>query len=449
MANYTLHYSNGFTYKPKYDEYPEEYWVSTLHLNQKCKITNYDPATSDGKKKGYITIDIGNNGTIIKDGEGDKLSENKVIADFSQKKFSIFHDIAALDDNGDKDKLTMEDLENLDESYKSSWGLKDLIVDLKKGVATLVWGVGDILRIDFETEEEKLNKQEQKSNVQVNNKSQVKNEYSQSALKDQKEIDIKTAQSKTPSALQEASKVKYCNDSEDSNILLDFAYEKYIPKEYDKYIKKAAKEAGVSENLIKFLIFTEGKNSGGTFKAALKTYKCSAGKLTIGFGHTNATKTFLIDEYTEISLQEAFDILVKDIKHHRTNVINTIGVENFNKLNETNRESLAEALIDWSFNAGTRRLKESENVRDNLKSNSYFGLATTSLWNEGDARRSIYRMLYAVQYMKEEDKETITKRFLNSQMRGKKDQTYLESIKLGLSGYEKLAILGVINKHLM
>ena len=69
-------------------------------LNQKCKITNYDPATSDGKKKGYITIDIGNNGTIIKDGEGDKLSENKVIADFSQKKFSIFHDIAALDDLG-------------------------------------------------------------------------------------------------------------------------------------------------------------------------------------------------------------------------------------------------------------------------------------------------------------------------------------------------------------
>ena len=44
----------------------------------------------------------------------------------------------------------------MDKSLIEKWGLKDLRYDYNNGVATLVWGKNDILRIDFKTWQEKL-----------------------------------------------------------------------------------------------------------------------------------------------------------------------------------------------------------------------------------------------------------------------------------------------------
>ena len=78
-----LKFSNAFNRKSEADyEYDE------LKIKGDCKITNYDPNTSDGKKKGLITIDFSKNYTTIKSGLGDKLSTNHSVADFSNKKYS-------------------------------------------------------------------------------------------------------------------------------------------------------------------------------------------------------------------------------------------------------------------------------------------------------------------------------------------------------------------------
>ena len=39
--------------------------------------------------------------------------------------------------------------------FQFLWGLKDLRYDFRNGVATLVWGENDILRIDFKTWQER------------------------------------------------------------------------------------------------------------------------------------------------------------------------------------------------------------------------------------------------------------------------------------------------------
>ena len=166
MVDYTLKFSNAFNRKSEADyEYDE------LKIKGDCKITNYDPNTSDGKKKGLITIDFSKNYTTIKSGLGDKLSTNHSVADFSNKKYSILHEIARLDNNNEVDVISMDDIKNIDSSKKADWGLKDLIVDIEKGIATLIWNIGDVLRIDFETKTELLNKTvEDSKSVKTDNK---------------------------------------------------------------------------------------------------------------------------------------------------------------------------------------------------------------------------------------------------------------------------------------
>lgn len=407
MVDYKLHYSNGFTYKPKYDEYPEEYWVSTLHFDQKCKITNYDPATSNGKKKGYITIDIGNNGTIIKNGEGDKLSENKEIADFSEKKFSIFHDIAALDDNGDRDKLTMEDIENLDESYKTSWGLKDLIVDLKKGVATLVWGVGDILRIDFETEEEKnTEKVSEGVNTTTNNEKVTSNTITTKTDKDSKISSLATSNINN---LTDVVKNKYCTQN-----VSDLNLYKNIPSSFDNHIKKIAEKTGYSEDFIKYLISTEG------FITTAKDI--GDGCITVGFGHTNrANSNTNITKGQKITVTQAFEYLAQDIKDKENEARKHF--DEFDIL----PTSLKEAIIDIAFNRGHKAMS-SESVYRSLRANLKLGennypaaavrtrqeFKTNGKFTAGLRRRNCYRFLLAIRDLSPDMQLAAMRRFENS-----------------------------------
>ena len=143
--DYILKYTNGFANNGKISE-------SELEIDGDCKITNYDPRETDGVNKGRITINFSDEGTIIEIGDGNKLVSSEK-ANFSSKKYSIFSKIAALD--GDKDELSVDDIEEMDKSLIETWGLKDLRYDYRNGVATLVWGENDILRIDFMTWQEK------------------------------------------------------------------------------------------------------------------------------------------------------------------------------------------------------------------------------------------------------------------------------------------------------
>lgn len=217
------------------------------------------------------------------------------------------------------------------------------------------------------------------------------------------------------SSSKKTSNSSKSNSVQSKNCLLNEIFDKYIPKGYEEDISRVAKEADVSEDFVKLLFLTEG-DSKKEFKPVLKAYEDSVGVLTIGLGHTNSTGTFDVKLDTEISREEAFNILIADINKQKKALFEAIGKENYEKI-KNNRETLAYALLDWSFNAGTKRLKESSNVKKNLEKSNYFGLATTSIFNEDDARRSFYRMAFAISYMDDNNRQRVMNEFLNRQMK--------------------------------
>jgi len=73
---------------------------------------------------------------------------------------------------------------------------------------------------------------------------------------------------------------------------------------------------------------------------ALKPYKCPAGVLTIGYGHTGSD----VKDNMEITVHDAITILMKDIKKYRQSVYNEVG-------SICNDEQIA-ALTSFCFNVG-------------------------------------------------------------------------------------------------
>jgi len=78
----------------------------------------------------------------------------------------------------------------------------------------------------------------------------------------------------------------------------------------------------------------------------LEAYKCSAGVLTIGYGHTSNVK-----EGDTITQEEADELLKEDIAKFEEYV-------NYNVIVELN-QSQFDALVAWTFNLGPGNLRES------------------------------------------------------------------------------------------
>ncbi len=404
--DYTLKYTGAFGKSNKNKIKPK-----TIDVSGDCVISNFDTRTNN-KPVGALSIFLEDG--KIKINESSKNDETSDIADFSEKKAEILEKIAMLD--GDK-TLSVKDILKLKKDLIKKWAIKDLRFDYNQGVVTVVFGENDILRIDF-------SKQKNDNAITTNR--------------------VPTNNVPTNNALTNSTPTNNIstNSVESKNNLLEQVFDRYLPKEYDSYIKNVAQRTGVSEDFVKFLMFTEG-NSKNKFKPVLKAYKDSKGILTIGLGHTNSPGTYKFDSKTEITTKEAFEILVKDIEHHKDSLFRAIGEEEYNKIKK-DRKTLAYALIDWSFNAGTKRFYNSENVKINIKEKNYFGLATTSLFNEGDARRSFYRMAFAVSYMDDKNRNRVAQEFLNKEMKTEK-MTYKQFILSNVEGEEKKYIENIIN----
>lgn len=83
----------------------------------------------------------------------------------------------------------------------------------------------------------------------------------------------------------------------------------------------------------------------------LKAYKCPAGILTIGFGHTSAAGEPIVTPDLVITKQEALDILHRDLKKFEE------GVDNLVKVHLTQNQY--DVLVDFAYNAGIGALKSS------------------------------------------------------------------------------------------
>lgn len=367
---YNFKYTNGYANYGKVDS-------DELIINGECKITNYDPETEDGKKKGQITIDFSKGESSIKAGTSSGYSETEK-ANFSKKKFSIFKEIAALDEN--KNELSVYDLQKIDNTLLKKWGLTNIKFNYFEGVITLEWGENDILRIDFTSWTEKYTKfpftkytPAKVTNIDTTRSSQ------KTTTNDSRNT------TKTPQTIEDAYNNVYT----------------MIPKEYDMHITRVAQNAGVSEDLVRTFIINEGKD--GTKEAALTAYKRKGDVWTIGFGHTNLCRSmdFQVKEGVTITLEEAFNLLEGDIKEMKKYARNSVGAKNFDK----SPKSIQGLFIEYCFQNGPGGKLKSDNMKANLNGNYYKAIAAGSLFDGNYNRRSAYRFMLAISDLSIEDKK--------------------------------------------
>lgn len=377
MTDYTLKYTGAYGRQDKSNIKPQE-----IKVLGDCSIMNYDPRTTSTMKKGLIKIDFSNGQTGIK--EGVSVDSTPNIADFSEKKAKVLVSIAAL--GGDKKAIDIEDINKIKTLNKTEFGLKDIKADCNAGVATLVWGDDDLLRIVFKTE--------------TNN---VK-----------EKLDVKPA--------EEDGNIS--KTLENAKGMYDELYER-IPKDYDKYIRQVAKNAGVSEDLVRFIIMSEGE--AGTCKAKLGAYKCSSGQWTIGFGHTNNCRNDdeVFGAGKKITLKEAFQLLEDDLKEIKRLTRHRLTKENFDNL----PESLQGLCIDYYFQVGSISSSKKANLSSNIEGEFFGPLAAGSLFRGGDLRRSANAFMLAVKDLSQADRKNAINSLVN--------KGYYSKIVNFLSGAEK------------
>jgi lysozyme len=110
----------------------------------------------------------------------------------------------------------------------------------------------------------------------------------------------------------------------------------------------------------------------------LKTYKCSAGVLTIGVGHTSAAGSPAVVPGMTISAQEADAILERDLKKFEAIVNAAVKV--------SLTQGQFDALVSFTFNLGGGALQKSTLLRK-LNAGDYEGAAEQfQVWNRAGGR---------------------------------------------------------------
>lgn len=374
--DYNLNYTDGYANSKKINE-------KEIKIEGDCKITNYDPREENGTKRGQITIDLINGEQVILDGNGKGHSKD-VKADFSNKKFSIFNNIASLD--GDSEVLSVNDIRKLDKSLINKWKLKDLRFDYKNGVATLVWGDNDILRIDFSNKEKTIISTEKSIDVDKNTQTE----------------DIETNK---PTQTNVNNQVA-CTISKFTGGFID------IDDVYN--LETVAKYTGISEKYIKdILIGLEGKKQWPLCSAEYDNVPKKGypkGFLTIGFGHTSLAGEPKVTEGLTISEKQAYQIMANDI-------VNAVKLSR-NKLRNKGLsyddipKSIQNAIVDLVFNKGPSEINES--LIANIRA-GYYGSAARRTWfetpNVGLQKRNMYRFIAALDSLENDEKINAIKRF--------------------------------------
>ena len=105
----------------------------------------------------------------------------------------------------------------------------------------------------------------------------------------------------------------------------------------------------------------------------LKAYKCSAGVLTIGYGHTSGVK-----ETDTITQDEADKLLQEDVEQFEKYVDDNVTVEL--------GQSQFDALVAWTFNLGVGNLRESTMLKK-LNSEDYASVPSEmKRWNKAGGK---------------------------------------------------------------
>ena len=130
----------------------------TINIKGKCTISGSD---NESDKNENLTVKVDGKKVSVMLGAEEQETPDTIKLD--DIKYSIFTTIAGLD--GDSENLTQKDIALAKEQYKNGgeiWdslknnGVTEIRYDSRAGVATIVIGDKDFLRIDFETGIEKI-----------------------------------------------------------------------------------------------------------------------------------------------------------------------------------------------------------------------------------------------------------------------------------------------------
>jgi lysozyme len=107
---------------------------------------------------------------------------------------------------------------------------------------------------------------------------------------------------------------------------------------------------------------------------ALKAYRCPAGVLTVGYGHTGKD----VYDGQEITEEEAIELLVDDLKRHFRDIKNLVTAEV--------TENQCIAMLSFAFNVGAANFQRSS-VRKNLNRGAPLQAAESFLlWNRAGGK---------------------------------------------------------------
>lgn len=112
-----------------------------------------------------------------------------------------------------------------------------------------------------------------------------------------------------------------------------------------------------------------------------RTYRCPAGVLTIGYGHTSMAGAPIVKPDMIISKADAETILRHDLKKYEQGVIEAMG-DSLHHLNE-NQFS---AMVSLCYNIGPGNLKKSSVVRHAKAFNMDKARDSFKMWNKGGGR---------------------------------------------------------------
>ena len=375
-----------------------------IEINGKCVITNYDVRTHTPNNAGDLTVTVNGETSSVKKG-ATIFQEDSSTVNMNDKKYSIFTAIAGLD--GNASNLTEEDLEKAKNHFSKNdkkWktllklGVTEIRYDKKAGVATIVIGDNELLRIDFETKHEIKNTSAQKSNA-------VDKTEKNSTVNKQPKADM--------TKIAEKSKFKAYNEAV-SNVARNMGISE---EEVLKYVAKIADETGATTTLVMHLLSTE--------QFIRKAKNIGDGVITVGFGHTtNAEHYNKFKTDYEISNEEAFAWFEQDIKDKTQKAKKYFNDCNWDEI----PASIKEAIIDIAFNRGDKAMREEDiykSLRENLKLGREYDPASAvrtrqeyktppdkrSRLQIGVMKRNCYRFLMAIDSLSAEYKLAAMRRF--------------------------------------
>lgn len=378
---------------------------SEINIKGKCRITDYDTRMKNPSGND-LTVNVDNDTASIMNGT--ELQQDSQTVQMNANKYSVFTAIAAMDSDGST--FTEEDLARAKDTYNNggenwnklvSLGVTEIRYDSHAGVATIVIGDNELLRIDFKTWRERIGmRSDSTSQVPEDSGEAVEEEPEENTKKEVPKPTIEFYNITVPSLVDKISEQDEVTKKA----------EPITEEQLNEKISDIAERVGCSESLILRILASESfsrrvedpgdKKPTGGFGHVLKDYDERKG-LT--------WNSYVTNEQAFTWLEHDLNIMIEDVKKHLPNC-------DWEKI----PKSIQGALIDLAYNGGPGKVTSKEAILlEAEETGSYIDAAVViSQIDENKAsvkagvmKRACYRFLCAIEDLPAQDRLDAMDRF--------------------------------------